>query len=140
MHNKFTYSARLLFAVLLFLFPLTGKAAQCFCLKSASPEHDFMFKMELPDEDRKKGTVQYKGGREQLNIVFKGSEELERHEGRPSYIKYTWNEVYKGKVTGVYVLCIQGANIYDSWYARARDHKMFKLERVLLEDECHGCF
>ena len=117
---------------------LPGNAQQCFCLKSTAAK-GFTLKMALEGDDWKTGTVQYKGQSGTIPLKFVSTKELERHTGRPSYFQYTWNEVIDGKVTGTYVVCVQGANVYDSWYVRGNDKKKFKLERVAKDDECTEC-
>lgn len=96
--------------------------------------------LELPTDDWKRGTVQYKGSKEKIPIIYAGSEELEWYDGRPSYMKYTWQEMYNGRITGTYVLFIQGAMVYEGWYIRRKDRKKFSLKRVQDIEECTECF
>lgn len=140
MNLHYKISAGWPLAILLFLFPLCGNAQLCFCMKSLDPKAPFTLKITLPQENWKTGTVQYKGSSEIIMISAIGNEELEHYEGRPSYIKYSWAEHYRGKITGTYVLCIQGARIYDSWYFRKRDRKKYKLEQLMGFESCSECF
>jgi hypothetical protein len=99
-------------------------------LQSAGLKNNFQLRLAIYDEDMSGGFVQYRGQTERMPIQFDRQEVAEdrSEEGRPDVRILFYNEIYQGEINGVYVLTIQGANVYNASYLRKKDGKKFSLD------------
>jgi hypothetical protein len=103
-------------------------------LKSSGLKKNFALKIVMFD-GWNEGYVLYEGQSERIPIRFDHAKTIFEVTGRPDFAEHFYNEIHKGKITGVYTLRIQGAPIYSASYTRKKDGKQFELTVEEREDE-----
>jgi hypothetical protein len=100
-------------------------------LKSKGQKKDFSLILALC-ENFESGYVLYDGQTEHIPIQFDHEKIVEdrSEEGRPNVRDLFYNEIYRGKINGSYVLTVQGARFYGASYIRKKDNKTIDLEVI----------
>jgi hypothetical protein len=95
-------------------------------LKSVGKKEKFQLKITLYDQNMEAGGVLYKGQAERIPIRF------DHEEDNNNFLQLFYNEIYKGEITGVYILnMIYGGDVIHSVsYIRKKDNKKFRLEVI----------
>ena len=112
------------------------------CFKStdsAYMEDPLLLSFNVIDKDWASGYVQYKGQQDGFLLSFGVEKVIEKTEGHPPQVEYSFNELKDGKVTGKYVISITGSNvIYFYYYDKRRKTKINFAQDFSAGERC-GC-
>jgi hypothetical protein len=82
-------------------------------------------RLKLDIHDDNSATIQYKGQKGKIKLVFLRREELQRNQSYPSLYQEEWEEINHNKKTGKYIMLSQAAHVYPFIYLRYSDLKVF---------------
>ena len=103
-------------------------------LQSVGLKQNFQLQMAINDKDMAEGFVLYEGQKERMPIHFYRSENITESDGYRNGNQaklFYYNEIYNGKINGVYSLTMRGTSVLDSvYYVRQKDKKMFTLKII----------
>lgn len=134
---RFLHFTPILFTTTFLLASRTMAEEQSFCFEIQIAKVSKYLMLHLNNDGWKTGWVRYAGQSGTIPICRKRETVLSSPPGRPSDVRYDYEELQGGKATGQYTFTLQGAAFGDAYYKRYRDQKKFVIKKYNgADDDC----